>query len=831
MQKDLLFRPIAAALLGLAAAGLLLSDSRKRTECESSAAIIPGSTTARADAEAARPADNIGQGNLESVISEARRSVRGLSALESMLSGNNGSLFFAAQPGQGFSTRFQQDGIVIRSEGKTEDLQIARGDTGTAKITASGTRVQYERADGSVEWFNNAEAGLEHGMTLPARPASETGWLHVGFKVKGYEAQPDPASEEDLLLIDSSGKPAYGYKDLKAWDATGRELETKLSANAEGIEWQVKDDGALYPISVDPLIVGLENLPVPADRKNFGSYVAIDGDTALVSDAMETTALGTSVGAAYVFRRVAGSWTLEKRLESFDPAQNEQFGRGVSLDGDTAAIATWNDNSPQVGGSIQIFQRFGSTWTFMGRILPATPTFGFGDIMAMNSGTLLVGRPGETGLNGLGGEGAVLAYNVSFGSISGPQTLYAGFGSAAQDQFGSSVSVRDGRIAIGAPGVDVSGKEAVGAVYVFGGSPNFWNQQAKLMAPNPYAGEFMGKCVSIDGDRIVTGAPYQSRAGMQDGAAYVFAFSAGTWGLEGSFALPTQTNFHYGFGNAVALNGNRMAISTTYFTANGGRVQVYERVGKTWLRRTAVGGNLAGDTRFPTLAMDQNDLLAGYPIFNDSGTAQVYPFSNPALAQEISVFTGPDNALTETLTGVTVSLGNVPAETNGSWDVTIYNDGASPLQVSSATLLAGSDINLSVDPLPGLNGFLVIDPGATAKVTLRGQFTQTGTKTGTLRIASNDANEANFDVPFTITVVRKVAPPGLTISRENGQVVLRYPQNQFGSYRVERSTDMQQWFTLGFMQQEFDLSSGTTVQTYRDFNPPLGKAFYRVVVP
>lgn len=775
--------------------------------------------------------DTAKHGDLEAVISEARRSVRALSSLESTLPGNQGSLFFAANAGEGFLTRFQQEGVSLRSGDEAAELKISRPDAGMAKISANGTRVQYERPDGSVEWFDNAGAGLEHGMTLSARPASDSGWLHVGFKVAGgYEAQPDPASGEDLLLVDSSGKPAYGYRDLKAWDASGRELETHLTATAEGIEWQVNDAGAVYPVSIDPLIVGLENLPVPADRKSFGSYVSIDGDTALVSDYLETTALGANVGAVYVFRRVSGSWTLEKRLQSFDPAANEQFGYGVALDGDTAAIGVWNDNSPQAGGSIQIFQRVASTWTFTNRILPATPTFGFGNIMAMNSGTLLIGRPSETGLNGLPGEGAVLAYSVSFGGVSGPQTLYAGIGSAAQDQFGSAISIRDGRIAIGAPGVDVSGKEGVGAVYVFGGSPNFWTQQAKLMAPNPYAGEQMGKCVSIDGDRIVAGAPYQSRAGMQDGAAYVFALS-GTWQVEGSFALPTQTGLNYGFGNAVALNGRRMAISTTYFTANGGRVQVYERVGKTWFRRTAVGGTLAGDTRFPTLAMDQNDLLAGYPIFDNSGTAQVYPFSNPSPAQEISVFTGPDTALAETLTGVTVSLGSVPADTNGSWPVTIYNDGSAPLQVSSATLLAGSDINLSVDGLSPFGGGTTIDPGATAKATLHGQFSQTGTKTGTLRIASDDANEANFDLPFTITVVRNVAPRGLSISRENGEVVLRYPQNQFSSYRVERSTDLQQWLQLGFMQQDFDPGSGTLVQTYRDFNPPIGKAFYRVVVP
>jgi hypothetical protein len=205
---------------------------------------------------------------------------------------------------------------------------------------------------------------------------------------------------------------------------------------------------------------------------------------------------------------------------------------------------------------------------------------------------------------------------------------------------------------------------------------------------------------------------------------------------------------------------------------------------------------------------------------------------NPAPGQEIAVFTGPDTALAETTSGTSVNFGQTPVDTAVTWPVTVFNDGTATLQLNEASLLPGSSEDLSVDPISGFPGGVLIEPGATAKVIVRGFFadTATGPKSGTLRLASNDADEAAFDVPFTLTAVRVPAPAGLTITREFGQAVLRYPHLQFSIYRVDRSTDLQTWSQIGFMDTEFDFPSSTQTKIFRDFNPPFGKAFYRVVV-
>jgi hypothetical protein len=94
------------------------------------------------------------------------------------------------------------------------------------------------------------------------------------------------------------------------------------------MEWRINDSGARYPLTIDPLIVNAESLPVPTDRTSFGSNVAVDGDTAVVGDYVETTALGTNVGAVYVFRRSAGT---DISRDAEDPRWLEDRARPLEL--------------------------------------------------------------------------------------------------------------------------------------------------------------------------------------------------------------------------------------------------------------------------------------------------------------------------------------------------------------------------------------------------------------------------------------------------------------------------------------------------------------------
>ena len=68
----------------------------------------------------------------------------------------------------------------------------------------------------------------------------------------------------------------------------------------------------------------------------FGASVAIDGETAVVGAPLAD--LGADAGAAYVFVLSGGSWTQQAKLTAGDPAVNDQFGTSVAIDGDTVVV-------------------------------------------------------------------------------------------------------------------------------------------------------------------------------------------------------------------------------------------------------------------------------------------------------------------------------------------------------------------------------------------------------------------------------------------------------------------------------------------------------------
>jgi hypothetical protein len=769
--------------------------------------------------------------SLEHVFSRVRREVRALTGAESLIATNDGALYFAFHPGQNLAARFHADGALIRNSLGGPDLKISRLDAGSARVSAEGSRANYQRADGSMEWFDNADGGFEHGMTLPSRPEAAAQELRIGFSTAGMRAAEDPQHPGDLVFNDAAGKPVYGYRNLRAWDANGRDLPGTLAVSDGGFAWVIDDRAATYPVTIDPLVVNLDGTLQSATANGLSSFasgqVALDGDRAVVSAASETTPSGASAGTVYVFHKITGSWSLETRLESFDPQANEYFGHKIAIDGEWLAVIARFDNNPLPGGSVQLFHLSGATWFFSNRLQSGTNLTG-AESMALKGSTLVVGLPGKTNFVSVQ-TGAVLVASRDPGGWNPLMEFYASDGLAG-DSFGRSVATDGTRVVVGAPGRDSGGKSGSGAVYVFQVFGSFLSQQVTLVAADGQANDSLGASVATDAGRVVAGAPDQQRGTRLDGAAYVFSSTGGTWSQEAKLFAPVSTGGHISLGASVAMSGNRLAVSTQYFKAFGGQVLVYERVSRTWIRRVSLATD-AEDYRFSTLAMAGSRLLAGFPLHSGNGAALVYELGNSSPAQEIAVFTGPETALQETQSGAPVSFGDAYLNESQAWPVTIFNDGTATLEVTGATLLAGASTGLTVDPIGSpLPGSLFISPGETAQVILRTQFIGGGPKSGTLRLASNDASEPNFDLPVTFQAVLRPAPLGLTITLQNGQAVLRYPHLQFFNYSVQRSTNLTNWITIGSMQTEFDPNTSTNIKVFRDFSPPPGKAFYKVTV-
>ena len=100
--------------------------------------------------------------------------------------------------------------------------------------------------------------------------------------------------------------------------------------------------------------------------------------------------------------------------------------------------------------------------------------------------------------------------------------------------FGEAVDIDGTTLVVGAPS-DTEGASYVhGTAYVFTFADGDWTLADRLMVPGNQGytimgGDRFGEAVSISGDTLVVGAPWDDEGGSSSGAAYVFVRSNGNW--------------------------------------------------------------------------------------------------------------------------------------------------------------------------------------------------------------------------------------------------------------------------------------------------------------
>jgi hypothetical protein len=132
-----------------------------------------------------------------------------------------------------------------------------------------------------------------------------------------------------------------------------------------------------------------------ATNEFFGYTVSLDGDTALIG---APTRYSTDTGSAYVFTRTTGTWTQQAKLLASDGVTGDDFGRSVSLSGDTALIgAYYDDDNGEHSGSAYVFARTGTTWTQQAKLTASDGAADdwFGESVALDGDTALIGAHGD----------------------------------------------------------------------------------------------------------------------------------------------------------------------------------------------------------------------------------------------------------------------------------------------------------------------------------------------------------------------------------------------------------------------------------------------------
>jgi hypothetical protein len=552
----------------------------------------------------------------------------------------------------GFDARMTSDGVEVIRSGQSwrigiQPASLGRGEClrplGSRTVASARAdrphRVEYRREDGALcEWYLNDERGLQQGFTLREAPI--------------------PGGEEPLVLVldiegahsvrvSEDGRAAYllapgclevlSYAGLRAWDAAGSELRTRMEIlDGERVAIHVSDQGATYPITIDPICtVQKANLVQAASLVSagdfFGFSVDLDGNTAVIGAVGDDT-IGVSAGAAYVLVYDGSAWVQQAKLTASDGATADLFGTDVAIDGETIVVtARLDDDLGDRSGSAYVFTRSGTVWTEQQKLLPndGRPFAEFGKACAISGDSVIVGAYLDSSVDLDAGTayvflrsgtvwsqeqrldasdanrddtfGADVAIDADTAVVSAPLNDDAGnasgrvyvftragtvwtesqwidpAGLSANDQFGGSVSVHLDTLLAGAALDDERGSNA-GAAYVFTRSGTVWSEQQKLVASDGVLQDQFGYSTDIEGDLILVGARFSNARALDSGAAYAFRYDGTAWD-EGSLLVSASATNDDHFGGSVALSNGRMlagAIEDDDLGTDSGAAFVFE---------------------------------------------------------------------------------------------------------------------------------------------------------------------------------------------------------------------------------------------------------------
>ena len=359
----------------------------------------------------------------------------------------------------------------------------------------------------------------------------------------------------------------------------------------------------------------------PAPYEDFGCAVSLDGDTALVGADGKTVGGQAYAGAAYVYVRSGAGWSLQAALMDPSAVAGDGFGGAVALHGDTALIGA--DNRTVDGhdhaGAAYVYVRSGGIWSLQAELTAAAAAANdwFGTSVALDGDNALVGAAGRT----VGGQyyaGAALVFTRAGGGWSQQAELTAGDG-AAGDELGHAVALSGDTALVGAENKNVAGAAGAGAAYVFTRSGGTWSPQAELTAPDAASRAGFGSALAVSGDTALVGAGGAPSGGrLAAGSAYVYARSGATWSWQAQLTDPDGAAGDW-FGSALVLSGDRALIGAWGATVAGkseaGAAYVFGRGAAGWAQLAKVTAPDAsyGDNFGTSLGLSGDTALLGAP--------------------------------------------------------------------------------------------------------------------------------------------------------------------------------------------------------------------------
>lgn len=302
------------------------------------------------------------------------------------------------------SATFDERGASLRGLGaNSPEGRLALASVGRAgglrqpilpmKPTAKEHTVRWEhpvRGGALEERWQAGPLGLEHRVAIRNRPEGR-GKVELEVVVEGLQAQ----EEGDKIALKGGGGGLW-MSEYFVKDAKGNLLKGRMSVRGGKVVYDYEDEGATYPVEIDPLVFFVEykfNATDKASDDDFGfsSSISADGNNMLISAPVTDDSGTTDNGSVYVFTRLGPSWAQLVKLLASDKASSDFFGYSVSLSADakTAIVGAIleDDTSTTDNGAAYVFVKSGANWIQQAKLLASdkASTDRFGSSVAISA--------------------------------------------------------------------------------------------------------------------------------------------------------------------------------------------------------------------------------------------------------------------------------------------------------------------------------------------------------------------------------------------------------------------------------------------------------------
>lgn len=584
----------------------------------------------------------------------------------------------------------------------------------------------------------------------------------------------------------------------------------------------------------------------------FGAAAAIDGDTILIGASFAEVPEPPKLdylrpGRAYVFKKLAGVWTEQARIEHPEPKHHEFFGASLDLDGDTAVIGAWWNGDTMLSGAgcAYVFTRSGDTWTLETKLVSAVrqPNGQFGESIALDGDHLVIGAVGTEKAEVFRRGGGVWQRQPSFTAAQAPSFK----------SYGSEVALDGNTALVSGVYATADGAAASKVVEVFAFAAGAWTRQAVLEPNDPNLDANFGNALAIQGDTAVISA----NTADYKGAVYIFKRQGAIWIQHSKLITPDAVGLQH-FGDRVAIDGDTVIASASERTGSAyvfliGASQADLAVTDDDHASVGEGETYDFGVELTTSAVGWGDyfllLNPGYADLTGITVVSSAPedFSILSLTKT-TVAPGSSSQLQidfhPTVSGPRSAVITISSPDRVPYSFTVTGTGNQPPVITSAVLQGAYQQPLVIDIKdlitdaddPGverglssgtsINGGIITQDGDL--LTYVPKSTWSGPDHIYLRADDHRGGSASGHVVIDVvgphwigemTAFSKVAAPG-------GPATITFRSTPWRGWIFERSTDLRNWSEVG-RNNTYNFST----ITFTDPSPPVGKAYYRLRDP